>query len=273
MPKKSVKLNPNEIEMVYDSIENYIQENHKLCFIKDITYNTGLSKSKCEKMLDLLEKSKRITLIFKAQSQPTIYLPTYMFECILQLQRKPSWLKNYNFLEKKNQLREIEKLREEINKYEIIERLLYGTGKPLEQAVAFCLNLIGFEDTKLHDDEDDRDISFMYEEKNYLLEVQGTTKQGDKKKINQLRGWKETSVMRGFDIENTEGIFVVNHYRNINPDKRKDPLTDHAKKFLKLYHFKYFTTFFLFKIVKNFINNEISQQKAINQILEGEKIE
>jgi hypothetical protein len=273
MPKKSLKLNPKEIEMVYNSIEDFIQMNHKLCFIKDITETTGLPKSKCEKILNFLKKKERIKIIFKAQSQPTIYLPTYMFEGILQLQRKPSWLKNYNFLEKKNQLREIEKLREEINKYEIIERLLYGTGKPLEQSVAFSLNLIGFEDVELHDNEDDRDISFKHEEKNYLLEVQGTTKQGDKRKINQLRGWKETSVIRGFDIENTKGIFVVNHYRNFDPDKRKDPLTDHAKKFLKLYHFKYFTTFFLFKIVKNFINNNISLQNAIKQILEGEKIE
>lgn len=271
MAKKN--LNKEDNELVYNSVEDYILEHHKLCSLKDVVNSTNLSESRCRRILNHLRINNKIDVAYEGKGETSIYIPKYMFNEIIRLQQKPDWLQKFSFKTKDEKLKEIESLREEVSKYEIIEKLLYGTGKPLEQSVAFSLNLIGFEDVVLHDDEDDRDISFMHEEKHYLLEVQGTTKQGDKKKINQLRGWKETSVMRGFDIEKTEGIFIVNHDRKIDPDKRKDPLTDHAKKFLKLYHLKYFTTFFLFKIVKNFINNKITQQKAINQILEGEKIE
>lgn len=68
MPKKS--LNPKEIEMVYNSIEDFIQENHKLCFIKDIAEITGLPKSKCEKILDFLKKKKESKLSLKLKVNP-----------------------------------------------------------------------------------------------------------------------------------------------------------------------------------------------------------
>ncbi len=40
----------------------------------------------------------------------------------------------------------ISELQKQINKYEVIEKLLYGTGRPLEESVVYCLDLVGFQD-------------------------------------------------------------------------------------------------------------------------------
>lgn len=271
MAKKNPK--KENIELVYNSVEDYILENHKLCSLKDVVNCTNLSESKCRKILNHLRINNKIEVVYEGRGKTNIYIPKYMFNEILRLQQKPDWLQKYSFKRKDEKLKEIESLREKVNKYEIIERLLYGTGKALEESVAFSLTMVGFKDVKIYNNEGDRDVSFFNNEMNYLMEIQGTTKQGNKRKINQLRGWIETAVESGFKVDEVRGIFVVNHYRKINPNNRESPLTDHAKKFLKLYGYIFFTTEYLYNIVKDFLNDKITDKQAIDKILKGESFE
>lgn len=257
--------------MVYESIENFIQEKHKLCYINDISNDTKISKPKCKKILNYLIGNEKIIIIFQAQGRPTIYLPTYMFEGILQLQHKPKWLKKYTFNEKNKSLKEIEKLREKVNHYETIERLLYGTGKPLEKAVACCLDLLGLEDVIFVNDNNMHDISFFYKGTKYIMEVKGLTKQGKKENITQLDSWIQQELVTVSNPNEVKGIFVLNHYRNKDPKERDDPLTQNAKKFLKHYRFKFFSTTFLFNIVKEVEQNRLNKDNAIATIIKGEK--
>ncbi len=271
MAKKN--LNKEDNELVYNSVEDYILEHHKLCSLKDVVNSTNLSESRCRKILNHLRINDKIDVAYEGKGETSIYIPKYMFNEIIRLQQKPDWLQKYSFKTKDEKLKKIESLREEVSKFEIIERLLYGTGKPLEESVAFSLDTLGFKDVKLYDNEGDRDVSFFHDGKNYLIEIQGTTKQGSKRKINQLRGWIETAIESGLDVDEVKGIFVVNHNRKIDPDCRDTPLTDHAKKFLKLYGYTFFTTYYLYNIVKDLLINKIADKQAINKILKGESFE
>jgi hypothetical protein len=65
----------------------------------------------------------------------------------------------------------------------------------------------------------------------------------------------------------------VNHFRDIEPDKRGEPLTPKAKEFLRYYaKLSFFTSTFLIDIVKRVANNKLSREDARKLVWEGEKI-
>jgi len=270
MKKKNLK--KEDVELVYNSIEDYILENHKLCSLKDVVNSTNLSDNKCRKILHQLRIDNRIDVAYEGKGETNIYIPKYMFNEILRLQQKPNWIHQYNFKTKDEKLKEIEDIRDEVNKFEIIERLLYGTGRPLEESVAYCLDLIGFKDVIHHKNDDIEDISFNFDGKKYLIEVKGKTKQADKRNITQLDSWVRRALNSGYKADELEGILVINHDRREDPANRTEPLTDKAKEFLKHYKYKFFTTKFLFDNVKKFINKSLSEEIK-TKIIKGEKIE
>lgn len=263
-----------ELEIVYGAIEDYIFENHRFCSIKEISKVSGLNESKCRKHVSYLVKQGKLYEAFKSgKTNPIVYVPTYMMEAILRTQRKPDWVEDYSFEEKKEKLKLMENTRVEISRYEIFERLLYGTDKPLEEAVAYALKYLKFDDVEHHLDTDVQDVSFTYNGKKYLLEVEGTTRQGTKDKVSQLHGWIKKEVDKGTDPNKLVGMFVVNHFRNKDPKKRETPLTKHAKDYLKLYRFRFFTTYFLFNLIKRVQKGELTKQNAREMLIRGEKYE
>lgn len=273
MPKQYKNLDQEEIERVYNVIENCIMENHKLQSIKEILKEMDISNDHFKKAIEYLEKSERIVLLYGGKKGlPKLYIPKYMFNGILQLQKKPKWLKNYSFAEKKDKIEKISELQKQINKYEVIEKLLYGTGRPLEESVAYCLDLVGFQDVVHHKNDDIEDISLNFNGKKYLIEVKGKTKQAEKRDITQLDSWVRRALNLGNKADDLEGVLVINHDRREDPAKRTEPLTDKAKEFLKHYNYKFLTTKFLFENIKKYINKSVNEEiKA--KIINGEKIE
>ena len=271
MAKKN--LNKEDIELVYNSVEDYILENHKLCSLKDVVNSTSLSESKCRKILNHLRINNKIDVVYEGRGETNIYIPKYMFNEILRLQQKPDWLQKYSFKTKDEKLKEIEDIREEVNKFEIIERLLYGTDEPLEESVAYCLDLVGFQDVEHHKNNDIEDISFSFGGKKYLVEVKGKTTQANKRDITQLDSWVTRALNLDYKAEELEGVIVINNYRREDPANRPEPLTNKAKEFLKHYKYKFFTTKFLFDIVKKILNELIKKEEAKVKIIKGEKIE
>ena len=156
----------------------------------------------------------------------------------------------------------------------MFERLLYTTDIPLQEAVAFALEWLGFLDVKHYkEDPDNPDVTFMYKDIKALVEIEGTTKASDKNKALQLDGWMTREIM---DLNRKagelKGFLIVNHFREMEPEKRGDPLTTHAKEFLKLKQSYFFTTCFLFNIVKDVMDG-LSKEEAQKKVWEGEKID
>jgi len=197
-----------------------------------------------------------------------------MMQGVLMTQKKPDWLNSYGFTEKVSISQKIESLQKDIIKYEQFERLLYTTDIPLEDAIAYALNWLEFENVVHHkDDKNNPDVTFEFESKKGLLEAEGTSKPGPKDKILQLNGWIQKEIEKGAAASDLKGFFAVNHFRDIEPSKREDPLTPHAKEFLKLYNYAYFTTRLLFDLVKQVSEEKITKEDARKMIWDGEKIQ
>ena len=262
----------SEMNDVFNAIEDYIHENHKLCSIEEITKLTSLSRKRCDEILKRLVNEDKLYVVYEGKGKPRIYIPRYMFEEILRSQRKPRWIKEYRFSDKEKLLKELEGVKEKLFHYETLERLLYGTGEPLEEAVEYALKYLRFEKVHRPKETDTYDVSFEYKGTKYILEVEGTTRQGSKDKVDQLDGWIKKEIMeKGYDPDKLVGVFVVNHYRNEDPKNRGYPLTDQAKLFLKYRHFRFFTTTFLFNIVKEVEEKSLDPEKAREKIIVGEK--
>lgn len=271
MPRTAKNIEQSEKDAVINSIEDCIFESHRLCSIEELANISGLPTHRCRNILELLVSEKIISIAYEGRGKPTLYIPTYMFQEILRTQPKPRWVDKYAFTEKMDKIKQFKKARKDIVHYEMIETLLYGTDIPLQESVAHSLKYLGFEEVEHHQESDLQDVSFSHEGKKYLLEIEGTTKQGKKDKVSQLRGWIEKEVDAGTKPSKVVGIFVINPFRNRNPEEREDPLTRHAKSYLKLYHFRFFTTFFLFNIVKKISVGSLTKEKAREIIIEGEK--
>lgn len=276
MKKAGKKMDEEELKTVYNAIEDHVFEHHKLCSITDISQQSGLTESKCRKNVEYLVKKGEIYEAFKSgKTNPIVYIPAYMMDEILRIQKKPGWLEGYSFEEKKSILEEIEKCREDITPFEMFERLLYATNTPLEETIAFVLDWLEFKDVvHVKENPDNHDIEFKYIDKLFLVEAKGKGKEGNKEDIQELEGWvKRKIVNENMKRDELEGLFIVNHYRKVAPEERGDPLTPHAKEFLKLNNFKFITTPFLFILIKKVQKAEITKEKAREEVIKGEKYE
>ncbi|RLI39357.1 hypothetical protein DRO64_10640 [Candidatus Bathyarchaeota archaeon] len=271
MARKTQTVERDVIEDVYRFIEDYIFENHKLCSISEIINSLKIARRRCDRILKELIRQGKITVVYEGAGKPTIYIPTYMFEEILRAQYKPRWIEKYAFKRKSGMIKKINEMRKEISHYEILERLLYGTGEPLEEAVKYALEYLEFENVERPQEKDTYDVSFTYNEKKYIVEVEGTTKQGSKEKVNQLDGWIKKELNMDTDPSRIIGVFIVNHFRDKDPEERGEPLTEHAKRFLKYHRFVFFTTWFLFNLVKKVDEDSLSKEEARKMVVKGEK--
>jgi len=265
----------NELrEKIMNAITEHIFHTHKFPSVREISKILGVSREKCIKICDQLVREKQLYLVFEGKGLPKIYVPYGMMQGLLRTQRKPEWITKFTFKDELSLTNQVKELNKQIIAYEMFKRLLYATDVPLEEAVAFTLNWLGFKDVVHHrENPDNPDLTFEYEGKKVLVEIEGTTKAGSKTKILQLDGWVRREIDKGKKSEELEGIFVVNHFREIEPNSRPEPLTSHAKEFLKRYGFKFLTTPFLFEIVKRVKDGKISKKEARKIIWRGEKLE
>jgi hypothetical protein len=258
---------------VVQAVRDFIFERHRFPQVNDIVDMTGIQKQRCNEIVDQLVHQKQLYVAFEGEGLPTIVLLYDMMQGVLMTQKKPDWLATYGFSEKTVISEQIEKLQKDAIKYEQFERLLYAADIPLEDAIAYALEWLGFGDVIHHkDDPNNADVTFEHDGIKALLEAEGTTKAGSKDKITQLDGWIQKELSEGVGASMLCGFFAVNHYRDIEPSKRANPLTPKAKEFLRFYPmFSYFTTVFLFDIVKQVAAGKLSKEDARKKVWEGEK--
>lgn len=281
--KKPNKTNQNskqqnigeDYKKIIQEVREYIFRNHRFPSISQISESTRISVGKCKDLCLQLVRQKQLYMVFGGgRGLPIILLPYNMMQAILRTQAKPNWITDHGFTESEELYRKIAKLNKEINRYEMFERLLYTEDIPLEEAVAFTLDWLGFKNVVHYkDNPDNPDITFEDNGRLVLMEIEGTTKAGDKRKILQLDGWMTREINKGKARKELDGIFVVNHHRENAPDKRNDPLTKHAREFLKHYSFRFFTTPFLFSIISSIVEGKLTKKEARKVVLKGEKNE
>ncbi len=243
--------------------------------VSDIAESLKFNKSKCVGLVDKLVQNGDLNVVFKGKGLPIIVVPHNMIESVLRTQIKPAWMKNYVSPKESEILTKIQSLEAEFRDYEQFGRLLYSTDIQLEEAVAYSMNWLGFQNViHIKEDRDNADVVFDYNNVHGLIEVEGTIKAASKDKVAQLNGWVAKELNKNDSPIDIRGFLAVNTFRNKDPKERDDPLSQHAKKFLKIYtHLRYFTTVFLFEEVNKVLKNEITKEEARKNIWEGETIQ
>lgn len=266
-----------DCKKIMKSISDYIHSNQKFPSPRVIADDTGLPYQRCVDRIKLLIGQDQLyQLVDGSKGIPTIVAPIDMMEGIFYSEKKPDWIEKdgYRFDEALKSVRKLEKITEELKMYDSYEKLLFSTGIPLEKAVAFALDFLEFSNVEHHsNDKDNADVTFEWNDEKFLLEIEGTSKQGDKGKILQLSGWMRKNLESGIEAEKLKGYFVVNNERDKTPEARGFPLTDMAVQYLKLYNFKFIKTVTLFSLIKQVHNGKITKEEARNVILIAEPIE
>jgi len=265
----------DDYRKVMQAVRDFIFEKHRFPQVNDIIEITGIQRDPCNEIIDNLVGQKQLYIAFEGVGLPKIVLLYDMMQGVLMTQKKPDWLGTYGFTEKTAISEQIEQLQKDAIRYEQFERLLYAADIPLEEAIAYALDWLGFQNVVHHkDDPNNPDVTFEYNGVKALLEAEGTTKAGPKDKISQLNGWLQKELSQGVEASKLCGFFAVNHFRDVEPSKRGDPLTPHAKEFLRYYTMlSFFTTAFLFDSVKQVAASKLSKEDTRKRVWEGEKIQ
>jgi len=276
MPKKN-QIAAEDYKDVVQSIEEYIFQTHKFPSKAQVADITRIPKEKCYVIIEQLIRQNQLYSVFGGgHGYPEVILPYDMMQGVIMTQKRPDWLQgeSYSFKEKTDIESKIREYSKSLVMYDMFERLLYRTDIPLEEAVAYALNWLGFQNVIHHkNNKDYADVTFECDGLKIVVEVEGTTKQGDKPKVLQLDGWVKTEIEKEErDQSLIKGLFIVNHFRETEPGKREDPLTKHAKDFLKRYQFLFFTTPFLFNIVKQVNEGKLKPEDARKLVMDGEQI-
>lgn len=268
------KLNEEE-SLVFSEVEAYLLDQHQLCGVSEAAKLTALPEHRCRDILERLVDKDKLYRAYSAPGKPHLYLPRYMMDELLRKQRTPDWLAKYELPEKKSKVEEFEEARKEIHRYERFERMLYATGTPLEESVADALKWLGFQEVEhITSDKDNPDFRFYYQGICYVGDATGKRGPATKDDVTQLDGWRQAEVTStNADPDKIRAILAVNHYRDKDPMERDDPLTQHARKFMKMYNFILLTTPYLFSLCGDVIVGRLTKKEAKNRIIQGEPID
>ena len=105
-------------------------------------------------------------------------------------------------------------------------RLLFETGKPLEEAVIDCLRLMGFEADSYQDEESEFDVFFKSKQRCGLGEVEGKNKAVDVSKISQLIRNLGEYIGKNNTENIVKGVLFGNAYRLKEPSERSKQFTN-----------------------------------------------
>ena len=162
--KDEAKPDPGEdFRNVMQAVRDFIFDKHQFPQVNDIVESTGIQKPRCNEVVDQLIRQKQLYVAFEGGGLPRIILLYDMMQGVLMTQKKPDWLATCGFSEKTVIADQIEKLQKDAIQYEQFERLLYAADIPLEEAIAYALDWLKFENVVHHkDDSNNADITFEY---------------------------------------------------------------------------------------------------------------
>ena len=252
------------------AVRDHIHRTHRFPQVADMARVVGIPRRRCGEICGTLVGQRQLHIAFDGRNMPTIVVPYDMMQAVLRTQPRPDWIGNYEYDEKRRYVNEINQLEGKVGELEQFERLLYQTDVPLEEAVAYCLQWLGFHDVVHHkDDKDNPDITFSFDGKLALVEVQGALGPADKEKALQLLGWLTRAIGEGKKADELQAFLVVNHFRDTEPRDRGDPLTAHAREQLRLYNGRLITTVLLFEVAAKIRSGNLAKEAARQSLWGG----
>lgn len=167
----------------------------------------------------------------------------------------PEWLSDYTLPNEEEiessideRRKEIAELEEELESLTKFKKLLYETSTNLEEVTREALRELGF--TVDGEVPGKRDGILHTEDKQFALEITGTTGGIKKSKGRQLDDWVE-SVMADNPDQNVSGLLIVNPEMGTRPDERDISIEPNVRKYMEQRgDYKVLTTVDLYRLVE-----------------------
>jgi len=198
-----------------------------------------------------------------------------------ELDSSPSWVERYSLpgekelSEKLKELsrreeelkKEREILKEKVDEFNLLRRLLFGSGKfVLEPAVREAFRILGFAVQKPEDYKEDYDLFAIEDDLWVIGEIEGSKGQIDVWKYRQLLDYVDKATIEG---RKCKGLLIGNGFLDQEPSTRQEQFTEKAINGCRSHNFCRITTFELYKAVEKVLsshdNNDLKEKikKAI----------
>jgi hypothetical protein len=139
-----------------------------------------------------------------------------------------------------------------LGKYNKFKPLYWETGNNLQDLVINAFEELGVEVTRLpRESHGDFEISIS-KDLIGVCEVKGLLGSANREDLRQLLDYF-------IEQRNVKGIFIVNHFRNEELDKRGKPATTDALDLIKKYNFHLLTTIQLYEVLTKFWENKLTK--------------
>lgn len=276
MPKiVGKRIGQEHATLVEQAIEDHISDTGRFPSTTEIIARVpGVPSRAIRGTLERLVAQRSIVPVYQSQKNPSVYLPSYMYEAVLRQQKRPPWATSYVF-PKTLTIKEAIKSQElELNQLSRIESLLFATGRPLEEATATAFEILKLEDVvSCYQDPDSWDFSFRHHKNIYIADVKGKGRWADKPDVGQLNQWLQKYVDSHTDADPAEviGLLIINHFKDTPPKERwpcnveNRPLSDAAERYLKVGKLRFVTSYDLFEATKKVVDGQTQSSSARDQ--------
>jgi hypothetical protein len=262
-------------QLIVQAIEDHIADTGRLPSTPELIERLGSPAKAVREDLDDLEKNGTITAVYKAPKNPSIYVPTYMYNELRRGEKVPLWISSYRFKKSDEIEEKIHSASQQLHELKQIERLLYSTGRTLEDAVGDTLKMLDVDELDLpFADPDSWDISFRIGGMLVIADIKGKSKWADKPDVAQLQQWLLKFVDQHPDVspEKLQGLLIINHFKHLIPTERwptdpeNMPVSEAGLRYLQVGGLSFLTTFDLFQLAQGVINAQISKEKALEKL-------
>jgi len=163
--------------------------------------------------------------------------------------------KKINSIEKDiaSQKEEIAILAEEKNNLDEYKKLIFSSGKNLEEIVEKSFAFLGV-NIIFPAEKNKEDRLFVKSDASIPIEIRGKNSGLNEKDLNQLTSRFVDKPIS--EIFKTRGLFVLNHFREIEPSKRENPFNHNIVEKAKAWQVCLISTNTIFELVKNKISGE-----------------
>lgn len=258
-------ISKSDHQEVIESIEDNFYDTECFSGKKEIKERTGLTETEVDNILEDL-MGGQIVEAYGRQGVASVYITQGMKNAIYTNSKEPDWITEHEFEEKREIISDLDEKRADLDRFQKLERLLHGSGDPLEESLELAFDILGID---YETTEEDEDFRINHEETKLIIEVKGKGGQLNKSEANQLDGWVDRWIDKGVSADELEGVAIINHERHTPPSDREAPLTDKARQFLDMRSYTFYTTSQLFELVKAVEEGEKEPEGAKEKFLEA----
>jgi hypothetical protein len=171
---------------------------------------------------------------------------------------KPLWFDSYQFDVKKDLLQKIKIINQ-------VEKLLYCTDFELRDAIIEAFRALDFEVLPAGKGTEE-DIDISYENFKGIIEVKGLSRSADRDDLRTLLDYHAANIIKTPDIKS---IFIVNHYRFLEPSERKEPYTKAALDLADREKFCLLSSIDLYYAIEHVLKDAKNKVRLRNAIIGG----